>query len=83
MKGYNYYYFCTGKIIHILEGDLAQLQQIKRNQFSYLMQSKRGAINFYNKLGDLKSLVSSTEASKNLNEMLHENIQLTGASLVA
>lgn len=29
------------------------------------MQSKGDALKFYNKLGDLKSLVSSTETAKN------------------
>lgn len=45
-------------IRYILEVDLAQLQQIKRSQFPYLMQLKGDALNFYNKLGDLKSLLS-------------------------
>jgi len=36
--------FRTGKIGYISEVDLAQAQQIKRHQFSYLMQSKGGAL---------------------------------------
>ena len=41
------------------------------------MQSKAGALNFYSKLGDLQSLVRRTEPSKNLNEILYEDIWLT------
>lgn len=60
---------------YILEANLAQLQQIKRNHFFFnLRKSKGKALNFYYKLRDLKSLLSSTETSKNLNEILHGNI---------